>query len=85
MPLDEGFDKGQLFFDQLSGGIAVLHVEMVQKIQKITEQLHNQFLVRISSEESWRSKNKCLDNFYADRVLDQIAGRSGESSNSDRS
>lgn len=80
-PLDEGFDKQQLFFDEFGGGSAVLHVEMVQKIQKITNQSHNQFLVRVPSEESGRSRNKCVDNFFANRVLEQIAGRSGELSN----
>ncbi|KAK1399476.1 hypothetical protein POM88_009339 [Heracleum sosnowskyi] len=78
VPLDEGFDKEQLFFDQFGGGSAVLHVDMVQKIQKITNQSHNQFLVRVSSEESGRRRNKCVDKFFADRVLEQIAGRGGE-------
>lgn len=80
-PHSEGFDKEKLFFDQFGGGTAVLRVETVQKIQKITKQSHNQFLVRVSSEDSGRSKNKCVDKFFSDRVIEQIAGRSGESSN----
>lgn len=80
-PLDEGFDKEQQFLDQFGGGTAMLRVETVQKIQKITKHSHNQFLVRVSSEESGRSRNKNVDKFFADRVLEQIAGRSGESSN----
>ncbi|KAL8148362.1 uncharacterized protein LOC141708252 [Apium graveolens] len=81
VPLNEGFDKDQRFFDQFGGGNAMLRVEMVQKIQEITKQSHNQFLVRVSSEVSGRSRNKSVDKFFADRVLEQIAERSGESSN----
>ncbi|WOG92817.1 hypothetical protein DCAR_0312094 [Daucus carota subsp. sativus] len=84
--LDEGFDKEQLFFDQFRGGIAVLNVETVQKyveIPKMGKQSHNQFLVRFLAEESGRSGKKCLDKSFADRVLQQIAGRSGESINFD--
>lgn len=75
-PPSVGFDRDLTFWGQFGDGVVALHVRTVQRDiegEKFQRQQCDQILVRAISEESGKSRKKCIDEFFADRVLEQLS------------
>lgn len=76
----ECFDQDETFWGQFGNGIAKIHVKDVRRYVEgleIEEALSNHFLVQESSSESEKNRKKCVDDFYANTVLELLSREMG--------